>query len=162
MRWLPIVALAALLVAGGPSAQAVTGFDVAPPPSSESDYDQGVAAFAREDWPAVILHLRQVIDERPWDDDAHSLIGFAYRQQGQWDLSLMHYNRALALNPHHRGALEYLGEAYLELDRPEDAQAMLERLEQACRRVYTTEEWPARCEEWQDLEAAFEDYRAAR
>lgn len=159
-----ILALAVMLAGGGPAALAVTGSDFSPPPSPGEDngFAAGLAAVERQDWATAISQLRQVIDERPWDDDAHNLIGYAYRQQGQWDLSLMHYNRALALNPHHRGALEYLGEAYLQLDRPGDAEAIRERLEQACRRVYTAQDWPAQCEEWQDLEAAFEDYRAAR
>ena len=43
-----------------------------------------------------------------------------------------YYQKALALNPEHVGALEYLGELYLETDRPEKAQEMLERLDDAC------------------------------
>jgi tetratricopeptide (TPR) repeat protein len=164
MHRLSILVALVMAAAGATAALAVTGSDFSPPPpaANQSAYAAGIEALEREDWPAVIAHLGKVVDERPWDDDAHNLLGYAYRQQEQWDLSLMHYNRALALNPHHRGALEYLGEAYLELGRPEDAQAMRERLEQACRRVYAGEDWPARCEEWQDLQAAFDDYHAGR
>ena len=90
--------------------------EVAPP---DDEYAQGKAAFEREDWPAVIEHMTRAIAERPWDDDAHNLMGFAYRKLGDYDQALEQYDRALALNPHHRGALEYLGEAYLEMDQPE-------------------------------------------
>ena len=55
---------------------------------------------------------------RPWDAEAHNLAGHAYRKLGDYERALTLYDQALRLNPHHRGALEYLGEAYLELDRP--------------------------------------------
>ena len=76
----------------------------------------------------MIEHMTRVIAQRPWHDDAHNLMGFAYRKLGDYDRALEAYDRALELNPHHRGALEYLGEAYLELDRPELAKDMLDRL----------------------------------
>ena len=69
------------------------------------------------------------------------------------------YDKALELDPHHRGALEYLGEAYLELDRPDDAAALLERLATACQRVaHGGVDWQDSCEEWQDLKAAYDAY----
>jgi tetratricopeptide (TPR) repeat protein len=129
------------------------------PPSNE--YAQGKAAFEREDWQAVIDHMTRAIEERPWDDDAHNLMGFAYRKLGDYDRALEQYDRALALNPHHRGALEYLGEAYLELDRPERAKDMLNRLVVECQRINasaTDGDWQASCEEWQDLNEAYEAY----
>lgn len=43
-----------------------------------------------------------------------------------------HYGRALALNANHRGALEYLGELYLQTGRPDKAREMLKRLSSAC------------------------------
>ena len=129
------------------------------PPSDE--YAQGKAAFEREDWHAVIDHMTRAIEERPWDDDAHNLMGFAYRKLGDYDRALEQYDRALALNPHHRGALEYLGEAYLEMDQPQLAKGMLDRLVVECRRINvsaTDGGWQASCEEWQDLNEAYEAY----
>ena len=127
------------------------------PPSDE--YAEGQAAFERQDWQAVIDHMARAIEERPWDDDAHNLMGFAYRKLGDYDQALEQYDRALALNPHHRGALEYLGEAYLELDRPELAKGMLDRLVVECQRISATDGgWQASCEEWQDLNEAYQAY----
>ena len=75
--------------------------------------------------------------------------------------ALAAYDRALSLNPHNRGALEYLGEAYLELDRPDDAGATLERLATACRMLAHAAVDPlATCHEWQELNEAYEAYRA--
>jgi tetratricopeptide (TPR) repeat protein len=129
------------------------------PPSDE--YAQGKAAFERQDWQAVIDYMTKAIEERPWDDDAHNLMGFAYRKLGDYDRALEQYDRALSLNPHHRGALEYLGEAYLEMDQPELAKGMLDRLVVECQRVNvsaTDGGWQASCEEWQDLNEAYQVY----
>jgi Flp pilus assembly protein TadD len=139
------------VMGGGKSEQAPAG----------DEYAEGKAAFEREDWRAVIDHMTRAIEERPWDDDAHNLLGFAYRKLGDYDRAFEEYDRALALNPHHRGALEYLGEAYLELDRPELAKDMLDRLTAECRQIATSaagDSWQADCEEWQDLNEAYESY----
>lgn len=149
-------------IAGGP-AGAVTGMSEHPPPTDDA-YVEGKAAFDREDWPAVIEHMQRAIAERPWHDDAYNLMGFAYRKLGDYDSALQAYDRALELNPHHRGALEYLGEAYLELDRPELAEEMLDRLVVECQRIAVGAgegDWQSRCEEWQDLNKAYQAYLAA-
>jgi tetratricopeptide (TPR) repeat protein len=50
-------------------------------------------------------------------------MGFASRKLGNYRQALVHYQTALELNPHHRGALEYLGEAYLEMGCAAQARA---------------------------------------
>ena len=109
-----------LVLAAAPAFAVTLGAESDPSASGdEDDYAQGATAFEREDWPAVIDHMTKATAERPWHDDAYNLMGFAYRKLGDYDKALQSYDRALELNPHHRGALEYLGEAYLELDQPE-------------------------------------------
>lgn len=153
-----LVAGSALAVtSGGKSEQASPGGD---------DFGRGKAAFDRQDWQGVIEHMSRVIAERPWHDDAHNLMGFAYRKLGDYDRALEAYDRALELNPHHRGALEYLGEAYLELDRPERAKEMLDRLAAACQRVadgataVATRE--SGCPEWRELKEAYDAHVGGR
>ena len=88
-------------------------------------------------------------------------MGFAYRKLGDYPAALDAYGKALTLNPYNRGALEYLGEAYLELDRPDDAKATLDRLADACRRLAHAAVDPlATCAEWQELSEAYEAYLA--
>ena len=131
--------------------------------SVEVSYQAGVRAHENEDWNAVIDHLSEVISADPRHDDAYSLLGFAHRKLGDYDRSLDLYNKALQLNPWHRGALEYLGEAYLELDQPDRAEGLLDRLGDACRRALGAEaDLKTDCEEWADLHAAFEAYRAGK
>jgi tetratricopeptide (TPR) repeat protein len=147
--------------ASAPANAVMSGGKSERPPSSGDDYEQGKAAFEQEDWPAVIEHMVRAIEEQPWHDDAYNLMGFAYRRLGDYDKALEAYDRALKLNPHHRGALEYLGEAYLELDRPELAKGMLDRLALECQQVAATaagDSWQADCEEWRDLNEAYEAY----
>lgn len=154
--------LAALLTAHALPAAAVSGFDAEPPPAAADDpYGAGVAAFEREDWQGVLDHMSLAIAARPWQDNAYNLMGFAHRKLGDYPAALAAYDRALTLNPHNRGALEYLGEAYLELDRPDDAEATLERLAAACKMLAHGAVDPlATCHEWQELAEAYEAYVA--
>jgi tetratricopeptide (TPR) repeat protein len=58
--------------------------------------------------------------------------GFASRRLGRNDAALAYYHEALALDPDHLGATEYLGELYLQLGRIDDARVQLARLDQLC------------------------------
>jgi tetratricopeptide (TPR) repeat protein len=161
-----VLGLVAGSVAGGPVLAVTYGGQSEQASPGADDYADGKAAFEREDWAKVIEHMTKVIAERPWHDDAHNLMGFAYRKLGDYDRALEEYDRALVLNPHHRGALEYLGEAYLELDRPELAKKMLDRLAAECQQVAvgaaTVDAWQSGCEEWQELKEAYDSYVPGR
>lgn len=58
--------------------------------------------------------------------------GFASRKLGRFDAAIGYYSEALALNPNHRGANEYLGELYLQLGRIDDARRQLAKLDGLC------------------------------
>jgi tetratricopeptide (TPR) repeat protein len=156
-------ALLVLLAAHIGPAGAVTGFEAEPPPAAADDpYAAGIAAFEQEDWQAVLVHMGAALDARPWLDNAHNLMGFAYRRLGDYPAALDAYGKALTLNPYNRGALEYLGEAYLELDRPDDAKDALDRLAEACRLLAHGAVDPlATCSEWQELSEAYEAHVAS-
>lgn len=89
------------------------------------------------------LHRRSAAT--PDDADVWNLLGFSYRKLGEYDVARAHYRRALALQPAHLGALEYLGELYLETGQPERARAMLDELSRAC---------DGECDEYHDLARA--------
>jgi tetratricopeptide (TPR) repeat protein len=127
--------------------------------TNDPDYATGVAAFERADWPGVIDYMGKVVARRPWRDDAYTFMGYAYRKLGNYGEALAHYHKALELNPHHRGALEYLGEAYLEMDCTQRATELLSRLETTCKRITSgtsQSDWKSACHEWRELKAAID------
>lgn len=55
--------------------------------------------------------------------EAWNLVGYTSRRLGDYDASLAAYEKALALNPTYSEAIEYRAEAYLALNRIDDAKA---------------------------------------
>jgi Flp pilus assembly protein TadD len=77
--------------------------------------------------------------------DVYNLIGFSLRKSGDHDRAYTFYRKALELDPEHKGALEYLGELYVETGQVDKAREHVVILKRLC---------PAGCEELADLEAA--------
>ena len=77
--------------------------------------------------------------------DVHNLIGFSLRKTGDYAQALTFYRKALELDPEHKGALEYLGELYVETGQLDKAREHVVLLRKLC---------PAGCEELADLEQA--------
>ncbi|HEX2386077.1 MAG TPA: tetratricopeptide repeat protein, partial [Candidatus Binatia bacterium] len=100
-------------------------------------------------------HLTQAAQKLPDDADVHNLLGYSYRKLGNYDKALEHYRTALKLDPRHRGAHEYLGELYLETNRLPDAENELSALKKNC-------PWFGKCEEYEDLKAEIEKYKAKK
>lgn len=108
-------------------------------------------AIRAGEYPAAIRKLESYTLQFPRDADGWNWLGFAYRKSGQLKLAVARYDRALALDPGHRGAHEYIGEAYLQDGRPEMAERHLKRLEELCR---------GGCEELDELRQAIAAHRA--
>ncbi len=163
---LVVVAVFATTMAAAPSAWSVRPDDETMDTLSEHDpYALGLKAFDAEEWQEVIRHMNEVVRKKPWHDNAYSLLGFAHRKLGDFDRSLSFYDRALTLNPHNREALEYLGEAYLELDEPERTEDVLAALALECERIAVTfpdGNWQTGCEEWVHLNAAYQAHLTGR
>jgi predicted Zn-dependent protease len=94
--------------------------------------------------------LEQLDQASPDNPDVLNLIGFSMRKTGKYADALVYYNKALALNPLHLGANEYLGELYLETKQPDMAKARLDVLQKAC----------GSCEEFEELQEKIKDYDA--
>jgi tetratricopeptide (TPR) repeat protein len=77
--------------------------------------------------------------------DVYNLMGFALRKTGDYQQAYTFYRKALDFDPDHKGALEYLGELYVETGEIEKAKENAVRLKQLC---------PSGCEELADLEKA--------
>jgi tetratricopeptide (TPR) repeat protein len=65
--------------------------------------------------------LERAVKNDPQLFQAYSELGFTYRKMGKFKESLEAYDKALALSPNYTPALEYRAEAYLGLNRIDDA-----------------------------------------
>jgi tetratricopeptide (TPR) repeat protein len=89
-------------------------------------------AIAAKDYAGAIKILYPMSQSMPQDADAVNLLGFSYRMLGQYPQAFTYYDKALAIDPAHKGALEYEGEAYLETHQLPKAEGNLATLKRAC------------------------------
>jgi tetratricopeptide (TPR) repeat protein len=124
----------------------------APAPVSvpaDPDVEAGKAAIRAQNWKGAIDSFTKVAARDARDADAQNWLGFAYRKLGSLDLAFKYYNEALRLEPRHRGAHEYIGEAYLMKDDLGKAKEHLAALDRICF---------FGCEEYTDLKKAIAEY----
>ena len=101
----------------------------------DPEYSQAVDAIHAEHFPQAITLLESYISRSPEHDrdaDAHNWLGYAYRKSGNLDAAFLNYDKALAINPKHRGAHEYMGEAYLMTGNIAQAEEHLKALDKLC------------------------------
>jgi Flp pilus assembly protein TadD len=140
-----------LAVALSPGAASANPTDETPTDTgATSDYALGKKAVEAKDWANAIQLLQKAEVEDDRNADLENLLGYAYRNAGRFDEAFRHYRAALRLNPRHRGAHEYIGEAYLLVNDLPKAEEHLAALKQICLLA---------CEESEDLEKAIAAYR---
>jgi Flp pilus assembly protein TadD len=95
---------------------------------------QAREAVQREDFAAAAAVLREALGKSADNADYHNLYAYALRKQPHPDVDLVfkHYHEALRLDPRHRGAHEYIGEAYLMVGDVAKAKEHLARLDRLC------------------------------
>jgi tetratricopeptide (TPR) repeat protein len=76
---------------------------------------------ANDEYGKALKDFKKAIDLVPDAYQAYNGMGFALRKTGDYAKALENYDKALKLNPNYTEALEYRGEAYLGLNRIEDA-----------------------------------------
>lgn len=113
--------------------------------------DEARQAIDEGNYDKAIGMLLEANSKQPGNADTLNLLGFSHRKLGRFDEALKYYTEALAIEPKHRGANEYLGELYLETNQLPKAEERLAVLDDAC--VFG-------CDEYNDLKAAIEAYRA--
>jgi len=87
-------------------------------------------------------------DDNP---DVANYVGYAYRKLGDYDLSKVWYDKALAADPNHVRTWEYYGLWHLEQGNKLRAQDFLEKIGLLCGNLT--------CQEYVDLKAAIEEGR---
>lgn len=86
----------------------------------------------QEKYADAVPHLKTANTKVPTNADVLNLLGYTHRKLGKFDEAQDYYERALKIDAGHKGALNYLGQLYLETGRPEKAKEMLARLDKAC------------------------------
>jgi tetratricopeptide (TPR) repeat protein len=84
--------------------------------------------------------------------DVYNLMGFSLRKTGDYKQAYTFYRKALDFDPEHKGALEYLGELYVETGQLDKAKENVVLLKKLC---------PSGCEELADLEKAIAEAPAS-
>jgi len=119
--------------------------------NEDAGFLEGKAAIESQNWAKAIEILGKTAQEFPDSADTQNYLGYAYRKSGDLNTALLHYKRALEIDPTHKHAHEYLGEAYLMRDDLTGAQQHLAELEKICT--------PIPCEEYKELKRAVDEFR---
>ncbi|HZQ73392.1 MAG TPA: hypothetical protein VFB08_10785 [Burkholderiales bacterium] len=144
-----LVAIVAFMVSNAVYAADTSG------PTSRPDpmLDRYHAAAERQDWKSAAAAMNDALAADSRNADYHSLYAYALRRSGSPDMDVVfkHYNEALRLDPKHRGAHEYIGEAYLMVGNVAKAKEHLGALDKICF---------FGCSEYNDLKKAISDAEA--
>jgi tetratricopeptide (TPR) repeat protein len=141
----------AIILAAGTGAWAMGGGGSSSSSSTTSakdaDYTAAEQAVKAQNFNAAIPLLQNVVQRDPKNADAWNYLGFSNRKLGNFPEALADYEKALAIDPDHLGANEYLGELYLQTGDMPKAQERLAKLDKLC---------TFGCEEYRTLKAAIE------
>jgi Flp pilus assembly protein TadD len=123
--------------------------DATPVPDLRDDANFIAAkkAIEAKEWDKALYRLKYVKAD---DAEVYNLTGYASRKLGKMDDAFRNYKIALQMNPNHRGAHEYVGEAYLMTNNPAMAEQHLAALERICGQG---------CEEYKDLAREIAEYK---
>jgi len=140
----------------------VVAFGLAAAPANAAGQDSGSAdkqdpkyveakkLIEAKNFAGAVPLLEQVVATEPKNADAYNYLGYSQRKSGNPEAALGNYQKALALDPEHRGANEYLGELYLEMGELDKAKERLDVLDSACF---------FGCDEYRDLKKAISAYK---
>jgi Flp pilus assembly protein TadD len=142
-----VVALAVIALA----APALANLGAEDEESTHPDWLAGKEAVAAQNWKGAVEHLGKAAAEEPGNADIQNWLGFAQRKLGNLDAAFAAYEAALKLNPKHKLAHEYIGEAYLLANDLPKAEKHLAELQRLCT--------PIPCEEYKDLKRAVDAYK---
>ena len=152
------VVVAGMLCAAGWAAAAGGGGSDAPSSNwSAKSEDPAVktakAAIAAGDYASAQMALKVALAADPNNADLHNLYAYSIRKGASPDMALVfkHYQEALRIDPKHRGAQEYIGEAYLMTGDLAKAKEHLAALDKICF---------FGCEEYEMLKKAVAAYEA--
>ena len=141
------ITIASLL---GAQAFAAGGEGYAPTAAKPAAYNKALVLIKDNNYDKAIVKLKEAEAAAKKDADIQNLLGFAHRKSGKLDEAAKYYKSALALDPKHKGALEYQGELFLMRGDKVSAEKNLQKLDKIC--------WLG-CSELDDLRTAIRNYK---
>jgi Flp pilus assembly protein TadD len=150
-RSIGVIAVAAAMLPF--SAALADGGGSSDPPTLDPQYQEAVSLIKAEQFALAIKVLESYVARVRNDASAENWLGYSYRKTGQLEPAFVHYHKALKLDPRHRGAHEYIGEAYLMAGNLAKAEEHLKILGRLC--------WVP-CEELDDLQKAVAEYKTKK
>ena len=106
-------------------------------------YKKAIKLIKKEDYSKAIIVLEKILSKTKYQKDPDILneYAFALRKSGDLAKAEIFYNKALNIDPEHKGALEYLGELYVDTKRKGKANILLSKLRNC------------KCEEYSELKS---------
>ncbi|MBT5900271.1 MAG: tetratricopeptide repeat protein [Candidatus Pelagibacter sp.] len=106
-----------------------------------SSYSKMLKLIKNEQYAEAVQGLEKILETKKYNKDADILnhYAFALRKTNNLTKAEEFYQKALSIEPTHRGALEYIGELYVDTKRMNLANATLKKLENC------------KCEEYAEL-----------
>ena len=140
------------------AATVVTAADTPEParaPAADRDLGEARTRIAAKDWPGARDVMQKAVARDPGNADYHNLFAYSIRHTANpnMDVVFKHYGEALRIDPKHKGAHEYIGEAYLLVGNVAKAKEHLAALDKLC--FFS-------CEEFRDLKKAIQEYEARK
>ena len=117
--------------------------------AEDPQYGEAVKAIKAGKFDQAIPLLEGVVAREGTNADAYNWLAYATRRNGDPAKAIPIYEKALTLDPKHRGAHEYIGEAYLVLGDLGKAKEHLATLNSLC---------TFSCSEYRDLKKSIEVY----
>ena len=139
------------------AATVASAADTPEPARAPADRDLGDARarIAAKDWAGARDVMEKAVVREPGNAEYHNLLAYAIRHtpNPNMDVVFKHYGEALRIDPKHKGAHEYIGEAYLLVGNLAKAKEHLAALDKLC--FFS-------CEEYRDLKKAIQQYEARK
>jgi tetratricopeptide (TPR) repeat protein len=135
---------------GGAGARGV-GMLGGPSSMGEDPYRTAIRLIHHEKYAEAIPYIDQAAVDRPQNANVLSYAGYAHSKTGEYGTALDYLQKALANDPDHRAARQYLGENYLAMHNVAAANAQLGELARICQ---------GGCDEKEALAKAIADYQS--
>ncbi len=155
VRWMMVLAVCAALQMPAMAVDSDSGGSSGSVVQQRADpvLEQARQAAAARDWTRAASQLKDALAKDSQNADYHNLYAYSLRNGPNPDMGLVfkHYGEALRIDPKHRGAHEYIGEAYLQTGNLGKAKEHLSALDRLCF-------FP--CEEYTDLKKKVAEYES--